>query len=57
MLTTRRCASVEVTADGETNCRLVWIADVLPHEISSYMDGQMDLAAAAMQRAFPGKRA
>jgi len=45
-------ASVQVIADGEARCRLVWIVDVLPHEIAPYIDGQMDLAAAAMQRAF-----
>jgi len=45
-------ASVQVIADSEARCRLVWIVDVLPHEIAPYIDGQMDLAAAAMQRAF-----
>jgi hypothetical protein len=45
-------ASVQVIADGETHCRLVWTVDVLPHEIAPYIDGQMDLAAAAMQKAF-----
>jgi hypothetical protein len=45
-------ASVHVIADGEARCRLVWIVDVLPHDIAPYIDAQMDLAAAAMQRAF-----
>jgi hypothetical protein len=45
-------ASVQVIADGERHCRLLWTADVLPHEIAPYIDGQMDLAAAAMQKAF-----
>jgi len=45
-------ASVQVIADGEARCRLLWIVDVLPHEIAPYIDGQMDLAAAAMQKAF-----
>jgi carbon monoxide dehydrogenase subunit G len=44
-------ASVQVIADGERRCRLVWIVDVLPHDIGPYMNGQMDLAAAAMQKA------
>src|SRR5215470_10561475 len=35
-------ASVQVVADGETRCRLVWIVDVLPHEIAPYIDAQMD---------------
>jgi Polyketide cyclase / dehydrase and lipid transport len=45
-------ASVQIMADGETRCRLLWTVDVLPHEIAPYVDGQMDLAAGAMQRAF-----
>jgi carbon monoxide dehydrogenase subunit G len=43
-------ASVQVLADGDTRTRLIWIVDVLPHEIASYMDSQMDQAALAMQR-------
>jgi Polyketide cyclase / dehydrase and lipid transport len=50
-------ASVQVLADGEARCRLVWIVDVLPHEIAPYIHGQMDLAAAAMQKAFEKVRA
>jgi hypothetical protein len=49
---TQHSASVQVIADGEMRCRLLWTVDVLPHEIAPYIDGQMDLAAAAMQRAF-----
>src|SRR5712692_4154502 len=44
-------ASVEVVADTEGHSRLIWIVDVLPHEIAPYMDGQMDQAALAMKRA------
>jgi len=44
-------ASVQVFAEGDTRCRVVWIADVLPHEVAPYMDAQMDLGAAAMQAA------
>ncbi|MCC8961437.1 SRPBCC family protein [Bradyrhizobium sp. Pear76] len=44
-------ASVQVFADGDARCRVVWIADVLPHEVAPYMDAQMDLGAAAMQAA------
>jgi hypothetical protein len=43
-------ASVQVFADGDGRSRLVWIVDVLPHEIAPYMDAQMDLAALAMQK-------
>ncbi|MEA2885214.1 MAG: hypothetical protein QOH32_4470, partial [Bradyrhizobium sp.] len=45
-------ASIQVFADGEGRSRVVWIADVLPNEIGHYIDGQMDLGAAAMQKAF-----
>src|ERR1700730_6186815 len=44
-------ASVQVIADGEARSHLIWIVDVLPHEIAPYIDGQMDQAALAMQKA------
>jgi carbon monoxide dehydrogenase subunit G len=44
-------ASVEVVADGNTNSRVTWIVDVLPHEIASYISGQMDQGVLAMQKA------
>jgi Polyketide cyclase / dehydrase and lipid transport len=49
---TQHSASVQVIADGETRCRLLWTVDVLPHEIAPYIGAQMDHAAGAMQRAF-----
>jgi len=45
-------ASAQVLADGETRSRLIWIVDVLPNEIASYVDSQMDLGVQAMQNAF-----
>jgi hypothetical protein len=30
---------------------LIWIVDVLPHEIAPYISGQMDQGALAMQKA------
>src|SRR6476469_9101840 len=44
-------ASVQVLPDGDAGSRLVWIVDVLPHEIAPYIEGQMDAAALAMQKA------
>ncbi len=44
-------ACAQVLADGETRCRVIWITDVLPHEIAPYIDSQMDAGAAAMQKA------
>jgi hypothetical protein len=37
--------------DGDMGARIVWVVDVLPDEIAPYIAGQMDLAAAAMQKA------
>src|SRR6266513_1167801 len=48
-------ASVQVTADGEARSRLIWIVDVLPNEIAPYIDGQMEQAALAMQKALGRK--
>lgn len=48
-------AAVQVIADGEGRCRLIWIVDVLPSAVAGYMSTQMDEAAKAMQRAFSGR--
>lgn len=45
-------ASVQIVANGDGACRLLWTVDVLPHEIAPYMDAQMDQGALAMQKAF-----
>jgi Polyketide cyclase / dehydrase and lipid transport len=49
---TQHSASIQVIADGDTRCRMIWMTDVLPHEIAPYISSQMDLGAAAMQKAF-----
>jgi Polyketide cyclase / dehydrase and lipid transport len=46
-----------VTADGEARTRLIWIVDVLPHEIAPHISGQMDQGALAMQKALGRKAA
>jgi Polyketide cyclase / dehydrase and lipid transport len=43
-------ASAQVFAESDSRTRFVWIADVLPNEIASYMDAQMDLGLLAMQK-------
>jgi hypothetical protein len=43
-------ASVEVVADGDTNSRLIWTVDVLPHEIAPYIGDQMDQGVLARQK-------
>jgi hypothetical protein len=50
-------ASIQVYANRESRSRVVWITDVLPNEIAPYIDGQMDLGAAAMQKQFRRKAA
>ncbi|MCG2629739.1 SRPBCC family protein [Bradyrhizobium sp. WYCCWR 13023] len=46
-------ASVQVIADGETKCRLVWTIDMLPNELATYVQEQTKAAVAAMHKAFP----
>ncbi|UPK27470.1 SRPBCC family protein [Bradyrhizobium sp. 195] len=46
-------ASVQVIADGETRCRLVWTIDMLPNELGPYVQGQTKEAVAAIHQAFP----
>ena len=48
---TQHSASVQVFAENDGRSRLVWIVDVLPNEVAPYMDSQMDLGTAAMQKA------
>ena len=43
--------SVQVFGDGDGKTRITWIVDVLPNEIAPYIEGQMELAAAAMRKA------
>jgi Polyketide cyclase / dehydrase and lipid transport len=43
-------ASIQIVADGDTRCRMIWVTDVLPHTIAPYVSSQMDLGAAAVQR-------
>jgi hypothetical protein len=54
---TQHSASIEIIADGDGRCRMIWLTDVLPHEIAPYISAQMDLGALAVQAAFAGKRA
>ena len=54
---TQHAASVQIIAEGEARCRMLWTTDVLPHEIAHYISSQMDQGAAAVQRAFAKVRA
>jgi len=48
-------ASSQIVADGDARCRMLWTADVLPHDIAPYISSQMDLGCAAMQKALGGR--
>jgi polyketide cyclase/dehydrase/lipid transport protein len=52
---TQHSASIQIIADGDACSRMIWITDVLPHEIAPYISAQMDLGAAAMQKALGGR--
>jgi uncharacterized protein YndB with AHSA1/START domain len=54
---TQHSASAQVFAESDGRCRFVWIADVLPNEVASYMNSQMDLGAAAIQKSLGRKAA
>ena len=51
---TQHSASVQIIPDGDERCRMIWITDVLPHEIAGYIDQQMELGAKAMQNKLGG---
>jgi carbon monoxide dehydrogenase subunit G len=42
-------ASFQVFATGQANCRVVWIADLLPHAAASPIGAMMDAGVAAMK--------
>jgi Polyketide cyclase / dehydrase and lipid transport len=46
-------ASVQVIADGDKKCRLVWIIDILPNELAPYVQEQTRAAVIAMYTTFP----
>jgi hypothetical protein len=48
---THHNAAAQVFADDEQHCRLVWTADILPHEAAPVIRAMIDQGAAAMQRA------
>ena len=47
---THHNASAQVFPESETSCRLVWTADILPHEAAPTIRAMIDQGAAAMQR-------
>jgi carbon monoxide dehydrogenase subunit G len=43
-------ASFQVFATGPSSCRVVWIADLLPHAAASPIGAMMDAGVAAMKK-------
>ena len=43
-------AAFQVFDNGPTRCRIVWIADVLPHEAAPVVGAMMEAGAAAMSK-------
>jgi len=52
---THHNASVQVFADGEGCCRLVWIADLLPNELAADIRAMIEQAAAIMKPTLEGR--
>jgi hypothetical protein len=52
---TQHSASIQIIADGDDRCRMIWITDVLPHEVAPYISAQMDQGALAVQAALGSK--
>lgn len=42
--------SVEIVADGEDRCRLIWTIDLLPNGLGTMVAGMMDHAAPFMKK-------
>jgi carbon monoxide dehydrogenase subunit G len=49
---THHNASAQVFADDDNHSRLVWVADLLPHELADTIGTMIDHGLAAMRRAF-----
>ena len=47
-------AAVQVFADGNARCRLVWTVDLLPNELADYVRQQMDAAIKVMKPTLEG---
>jgi Polyketide cyclase / dehydrase and lipid transport len=49
-------ASMQVIADGEERCRLVWIHDVLPDDLASSLDAAMTQGLTVIQQTLDDRR-
>jgi carbon monoxide dehydrogenase subunit G len=44
-------ATMQLIAEGDGRCRLVWVADLLPHDMAGAIGGVMEHGSAAMKAA------
>lgn len=42
-------ATMQVMAEGDGRCRLVWVTDLLPHDMAGAIGGMMEQGSAAMK--------
>ena len=49
-------ASMQVLADGEGHCRLIWIHDVLPDDLAPTLDAAMTHGGAIIKQIFEERR-
>jgi carbon monoxide dehydrogenase subunit G len=49
---THHNASLQVFADGEGHCRVIWTADLLPDEMAGTIRGMIDQGMAVMKKTF-----
>ena len=54
---THHNASIQVFAEGDDQCRVVWIADVMPNEVADTVGEMMLQGLAAMKRTLEGSAA
>jgi hypothetical protein len=47
---THHNASIQVFADGDEKCRVVWIADLMPNEVADTVGEMISQGLAAMKR-------
>jgi hypothetical protein len=52
---THHNASIQVFAEGDNACRLVWIADVMPHEIAGTIAAMMQQGLSTMKATLEGR--
>lgn len=48
---THHNASAQVSAVGEESCKVLWVADLLPHELAPAIAGMIEQGLTAMKRA------